>query len=211
MKDRQRRHLDAQSDHANNDGLDQAQVGEIGAGGGGPETDGQTGEAGLGVSKQALEATNADGEAASGGVMTKFIIYAEKEEINGLAEFYRDIIGLTPIGYLNPGWNHFDTGNGRLCMHHNNLYRGTIAGPRHSHIVIAKGKTRRDIENMHAAICAAGYRVLKDDPEDMTKKVPMKQKEISPVWTGKDGKSGKDTYTFWLLDPVGNMVQIESE
>jgi len=128
---------------------------------------------------------------------SKTILLPDDDQFDAVLDFYHRVLGLLPLGTLNPSWVEFDTGSCRICLHQNNRYQEPDhADPKRHHIVLsAPGET---VIRKHDDLQKLGYIPSKEPfPTEEYKLGKLVQKENSDVF-------------FFLKDPMGNIVQIES-
>jgi len=138
----------------------------------------------------------------------KVILFAHKDEMLQLGEFYRDVIGLDLKGELNLYWVEFDVGGTQLCLHH------------------FDGAAQRDVEtnqfpdNDEYKLTDVVLFVTKEEAiaeYDRITTLNVLEKTEGSVKRTKNTISVlyKDTVVcervFYITDPLGNLVQFESK
>ncbi len=136
----------------------------------------------------------------------KNILYVEEEKCKEVALFYHEMIGIPYNNKITDDyfWVEFKTGNTKLCIHHNN--KG-IEMPKNgsTHIVFYLGN-QKQVNSLYQKLIDSNYKIKKIGEKDKT----LKHNQISQLilWKNKNPKAGEIS-SFWLSDPVGNIVQIE--
>jgi len=140
------------------------------------------------ILKKRLPIQNTDKE------LLKIILYVKRSEMPETTHFYREAIGLQQ---LNPpadtGWVVFDTGTVNLCLREKDK---SSARDKATNFALYSG-TREEVTALHARLIKDGYKVTNDIN-------PEKDKTMGRL------REEKTMTTFWIKDPAGNTVQIES-
>ena len=109
-------------------------------------------------------------------------------------EFYRKAIGLQQMNPpMDTGWVVFDAGTVNICLREKDK---TSLRPKITNLALYSG-TREEVENLHARLIEDGYKVTSN---------------INPEYDKTMGRLRHNNAmtTFWIKDPAGNTVQIES-
>jgi len=126
--------------------------------------------------------------------LLKIILYVRASEMPETTHFYKEAMGLQQ---LNPpadtGWVVFDTGTVNICLHTKDK---NSARDKATNFALYSG-TRREVADLHARLIEDGYKVTSDINPKMDKTMGRLRHE-------------KTMTTFWIKDPAGNTVQIES-
>ena len=126
--------------------------------------------------------------------LLKIILYVRAWEIAETADFYRNAIGLQQMNPENKtGWIVFNTGTVNLCLRAKDR---TSIRVKTTNLAIYGG-TREEVKALHARLIEDGYKVTTDINPKMDKTMGRLREE-------------KTMTTFWIKDPAGNTVQIES-
>ncbi len=138
----------------------------------------------------------------------KVVLFAHKDEMLQLGEFYRDVIGLDLKGKLDLYWTEFDVGGVQLCLHH------------------FDGAAQRDVEtnkfpdNEEYKLTGVFLFITKEEAiaeYDRITALNVLEKTEGSVKRTKNTISVlyKDTVVcervFYITDPLGNLVQFESK
>ena len=126
--------------------------------------------------------------------LLKIILYVRGGEMAETTRFYQKAIGLQQ---LNPpadtGWVVFDAGTVNLCLHTKDE---TSTRKKATNFALYSG-TREEVAALHARLAKDGYKVTRDIN-------PEKDKTMGRL------RHEETMTTFWIKDPAGNTVQIES-
>ncbi len=145
---------------------------------------------------------NAD-EKIRGFELSKNIIYADDEKCEEVALFYHDLLGIPYKKNVEEyRWVEFETGSCKLCLHHNN--KGMEMPESGSTHLVFYVESQEDVNALYQKFIDSNY---KEKRIGKTTKV-LKPEEISQLisWTTSKGDA---INSFWVSDPVGNIVQIE--
>ena len=129
----------------------------------------------------------------------KNILYVDADQFEAMANFYQKGLGI-PAVYCDPanlGWAEFDTGSTRLCFHGNPHYKTDLSGDhmKYNHIVLCAGDIET-VSGLREKFVQNGYA----------------EKELYDVERGEVSVLVEhEAYVvFWVSDPMGNMIQVES-
>ena len=170
---------------------DNQRLGGIGVGGATQGLNKEIGAAALDVFKEILAKKNPVQTANK--ELLKIILYVRRSEMLETTDFYREAIGLQQLCPANLTWNEFEAGGTTLCLHvkdKNSLRKKT------TNIALYSG-TREEVEALHSRLVKNGYKVTRDINPERDKTMGRLREE-------------KTMTTFWIKDPAGNTVQIES-
>ncbi len=167
-------------------------IGGIGVSGAPKDLNREIGNAALQIFEETLEnkipVQSADKE------LLKIILYVKRNEMAETVAFYRDAIGLQQ---LNPpadtGWVVFDTGAVNICLKEKDK---TSLRDKATNFALYSG-TRDEVEALHTRLIEEGYKVTSDINPEKDKTMGLLRHEETMT-------------TFWIKDPAGNTVQIES-
>ena len=154
---------------------------------------------GCGESKKGRE------KSFTGFELRKNIIYADDEQCEEVALFYHDMLG---IPYLKNGedykWVEFETGACKLCIHHNNKRTKPFEGGAIN--IVFYVDTQDKVLELHKKLHGNGFSEISIAGAGKDKHLLPGQ--ISELITWKTSKGDAIT-SFWVSDPVGNIVQLE--
>ncbi len=173
-------------------------IGAIGVTGAPQLVDKEIAEAALKIINQSISKTPE---------IRKNIMYVERERCEEVALFYHDMIGI-PYDKITDdySWVEFKTGTTKLCMHHNN--KGMKMPKSGSTHIVLYLDNQDQVKSLYQKFIDANYKIKEIGKTDKV----LKQNEISQLinWKNKSQKAGNIS-SFWVSDPVGNIVQIEPE
>ncbi len=146
-------------------------------------------------------------QASSGSTeIRKNIIYVEDEKCKEVALFYHNMIGIPYNNEITDdySWVEFKTGTTKLCIHNNN--KGMDMPKSGSTHIVFYMDNQEQVNSLYQKFIDSNYKKKKIGKTDKT----LKQNEISQLihWKNKNIKAGNIS-SFWVSDPVGNIVQIE--
>ncbi len=147
---------------------------------------------------------NAD-EKIAGFELSKNIIYVEDEQCEEVALFYHDLLGIPfKKNTEEYRWVEFETGRCKLCIHHNNKrdrpFEGGVIN------IVFYVNTQDEVLALHKKILENGFAEISIVGAGKDKHLLPGQISELISWTTSEG----DTISsFWVSDPVGNIVQIE--
>ena len=165
-------------------------IGGIGVCGAQPNIDREIATAALDVFQDALD-ENFPVQSARLELL-KIILYIRASEFEETADFYRDDIGLQQLTTWED-WIEFEAGTANICLRAKDK---SSARTKATNLALYSG-TREDVAALHARLTEAGY------------------KEFNAINPERDKTMGRlrheeEMTTFWIKDPAGNTVQIES-
>ena len=140
--------------------------------------------------------------------LRKTIIYAEEDQCEELTLFYHDDLNIPYTNNINNdySWVEFETGSCHLCIHHNNkrekAYKGGVIN------IVLYADTKEKVISLHKTFIDKNYI---ETPLIGTKNNKhLAPKQISEIidW---EALNGEQMFSFWVCDPIGNIVQIESK
>jgi len=154
---------------------------------------------GCGESKKGTE------KSFTGFELRKNIIYADDEQCEELALFYHEMLG---IPYLKNGedykWVEFETGACKLCIHHNNKRTKPFEGGAIN--IVLYVDTQDKVLELYKKLLGNGFSEISIAGAGKDKHLNPGQ--ISELITWKTSQGDAIT-SFWVSDPLGNIVQIE--
>ena len=172
-------------------------IGAIGITGAPQEIDKEIAETALKIIDQPLTG-NAE--------IRKNILYVEDEKCKEVALFYHEMIGIPYNNEITDdySWVEFKTGNTKLCIHHNN--KGMKMPKSGSNHIVFYMDNQKQVNSLYQKLIDSNYKKKKIGKTDKV----LKLNEISQMihWKNKNTKAGNIS-SFWVSDPVGNIVQIE--
>ncbi len=171
-------------------------IGAIGITGAPQEIDKEIAETALKIINQPL---------ISGAEIKKNILYVEDEHCKEVALFYHDMIGVSYRKEITDNdykWVEFNTGTTKLCIHHNN--KGMEMPKSGSTHIVLYLDNQEQVNTLYQKFIDSNYKIKKIGKTDKVLKVG----EISQLISWKTSK-GESVKSFWVSDPVGNIVQIE--
>jgi len=167
-------------------------LGGIGVSGASDNQNREIGTVALNIFKETLK-KNIPVQAAKMELL-KIILYVRASEMPETTLFYKEAIGLQQ---LNPpadtGWVVFDAGTVNICLHAKDK---TSVRNKATNFALYTG-TREEVAALHTRLAKDGYKVTRDIN-------PEKDKTMGRL------RNEKTMTTFWIKDPAGNTVQIES-
>ncbi len=126
--------------------------------------------------------------------LLKIILYVRASKMPETVAFYKKAIGLQQ---LNPpadtGWVVLDAGTVNICLREKDK---TSMRNKATNFALYSG-TRNEVKALHARLIEEGYKVTRAIN-------PEKDKTMSRL------RNEETMTTFWIKDPAGNTVQIES-
>lgn len=125
--------------------------------------------------------------------LLKIILYVKPSKMEETAEFYRDAIGL-PLTVNFGNWKMFEAGSVSLCLSLKEDDRSLR--DKATNFALYSG-TREEVAELHERLEQAGYRTTSDLNPEREKTMGVLRHERMMT-------------TFWIKDPAGNTVQIES-
>lgn len=126
--------------------------------------------------------------------LLKIILYVRAWEMTETADFYRNAIGLHQMNPpANAGWIVFDAGAVNICLH---VKDKNSVREKATNFALYSG-TREEVAALHARLIDDGYKVTRDVNPERDKTMGRLREEETMT-------------TFWIKDPAGNTVQIES-
>jgi len=141
----------------------------------------------------------------TGFELRKNIIYADDEQCEELALFYHEMLG---IPYLKNGedykWVEFETGACKLCIHHNNKRTKPFEGGAIN--IVFYVDTQDKVLELYKKLLGNGFSEISIVGAGKDKHLNPGQ--ISELITWKTSL-GDTISSFWVSDPLGNIVQIE--
>lgn len=129
---------------------------------------------------------------SAGKELLKIILYVKPSEIIETATFYREAIGLQQLTTY-PDWIEFDAGTANICLREKDK---SSARDKATNFALYSG-TREDVERLYKNLLEAGYKATTDINPEHDKTMGLLRNERTMT-------------TFWIKDPAGNTVQIES-
>lgn len=124
--------------------------------------------------------------------LLKIILYVRPSEMTEVADFYREAIGLQQVvAYSN--WVEFEAGTANICLHEKD--KNSVRA-KATNFALYSG-TREEVAALHARLIEDGYKVTSDINPEKDKTMGRLRHEEAMT-------------TFWIKDPAGNTVQIES-
>ena len=170
--------------------LSRQRVGGIGVSGSLPEKNREIGKTALDIFTQALQKKFPIQRSTK--ELLKIILYVRASEIDETAEFYKKAIGLPQLTAFSD-WKEFDAGPVTLCLHEKDK-----SSPRDkaTNFALYSG-TREQVAALHARLIEDGYKVTSDINPEHDKTMGRLRHEETMT-------------TFWIKDPAGNTIQIES-
>jgi len=141
----------------------------------------------------------------TGFELRKNIIYADDEQCEELALFYHEMLG---IPYMKNGedykWVEFETGGCKLCIHHNNKRTKPFEGGAIN--IVFYVDTQDKVLELYKKLLGNGFSEI--SIVGASKDKHLNPGQISELITWKTS-SGDSISSFWVSDPLGNIVQIE--
>ena len=125
--------------------------------------------------------------------LLKIILYVRRSEMLETTDFYSNTIGLHQRSSSNLTWNEFEAGSVTLCLH---VKDKNSSREKATNIALYSG-TREDVKALHARLIDQGYSVTSDINPKRDKTMGRLQEKATMT-------------TFWIKDPAGNTVQLES-
>lgn len=138
--------------------------------------------------------TNKNPVLCSNKELLKVILYVRASEIIETADFYRDAIGLQQLSPSAAyGWIVFNAGAVNICLREKDK---TSLRNKATNLALYSG-TRKDVEALYNRLLEAGYN---------------EKNQINPERDKTMGRlqQSEAMTTFWIKDPAGNTIQIES-
>lgn len=146
-----------------------------------------------------------DTEESTGIELTKNIIYVDDGQCEEVALFYHDVLGISYKKNVEDyKWVEFETGASKLCIHHNNKRNKPFEGGVIN--IVFYVETQEKVLVLHKEILKKGFNEISIVGADKEKQLLPGQ--ISELIKWKTSK-GEMINSFWVSDPVGNIVQIE--
>jgi len=144
-------------------------------------------------------------EGMTGFELRKNIIYADDEQCEELALFYHEMLGIPYKKNIEEyKWVEFETGSCKLCIHHNNKRTNPFEGGVIN--IVFYVETQDKVLELHTKFLGNGFSEISIAGADKDKHLLPGQ--ISELITWKTSK-GDALTSFWVSDPLGNIVQIE--
>ncbi len=144
-------------------------------------------------------------EGMTGFELRKNIIYADDEQCEELALFYHEMLGIPYKKNIEDyQWVEFETGSCKLCIHHNNKRTNPFEGGVIN--IVFYVDTQDKVLELHKKFLGNGFSEISIAGAGKDKHLLPGQ--ISELITWKTSK-GDALTSFWVSDPVGNIVQIE--
>ena len=127
-------------------------------------------------------------------IFAKTILYVNKQKIETVYEFYKELLGLTPRVPLNYGWCEFETGSYPLCIHAEVNPNQDYQDRASAHFVF-EFETEDEVNTLHKKFLDAGYSLNENWKT-------TKEGEVFKI--AHNEKAGQ--HFFLVGDPVGNIV-----
>ncbi len=139
--------------------------------------------------------------------MIKTVFYVNKDKWEENCKFYTEVLSLPYVVGPNKFWVEFGSGNCRICMHHNETKDGEIYKEvrnyslKGNHIALEVGS----IDNVKQMY----NRIAKMDYTKGNEIMPKNENELGKLFSWGDKE--QEYFSFWLIDPNGNVIQIETK
>ncbi len=135
--------------------------------------------------------------------ISKNIIYVEQEKCEEVALFYHEMLGIPYKKNLEDyAWVEFETGSCKLCIHSNNKgMEMPMSGSTH---IVFYLENQAQVKSLYEKFIYSRYVMKEIGKLDKV----LKPGEISQLIPWKT-PLGVPIRSFWVSDPVGNIVQIE--
>ncbi len=144
-------------------------------------------------------------EKIAGFELSKNIIYADDEKCEEVALFYHDLLGIPYKKNVEEyRWVEFETGSSKLCIHHNNKRDRPFDGGVIN--IVFYMNTQDEVLALHKRILKNGFAEISIVGAEKDKHLLPNQISELISWTTSKGDA---INSFWVSDPVGNIVQIE--